>query len=123
MFGNRNRDGYAIFKATLNMLGRLWSYEFTSTHIAAITSGLIESNDEIHRYPSEQRSISAGGTHSKSAGGWQSAIAATGSDERILQALPQFKGYQTGSYIEIGQIAVPKEYTELMRARSVPGNN
>ena len=121
VLGNRGWGGYAISKAALNMLGRLYAYEFTGTHIAAIAPGLIESSMmeymctevDSDQFPALKRIQQA-----RQAGKVLSPLQAA---ERIMQALPYFKDYESGSYIDIRQILAPEEYAELMQARNVPG--
>jgi len=121
VLGNRGWGGYAISKAALNMLGRLYAHEFPNTHITAIAPGLIESSMmetmctqvDSDRFPALKRIQKA-----RREGRVLSPLQAA---ERILQALPHFKEYESGSYIDIRQILAPDEYAELMRARNVPG--
>lgn len=123
VLGNRGWGGYAISKAALNMLGRLYAHEFRHTHIAAIAPGLIESDMMAYmcaqvdsdQFPALKRIQQA-----RKTGKVLSPLQAA---ERVLHALPYFKDYESGSYIDIRQILAPEEYAELMQARNVPGNN
>lgn len=123
VLGNRGFGGYAISKGALNMLGRLYAHEFKHTHIAAIAPGLIESKMteymctevDSEEFPALKR-IQQAGINGNVLSPLQAA-------ERIMQALPHFKNYESGSYIDIRQILAPEEYAELMRARNVPGKH
>lgn len=118
VLGNNGWNGYAISKAALNMLGRLYAHEFTHTHISAIAPGLIDSKmmdtmcteGDSQRFPALQR-IQQAKQNGKVLTPKQAA-------ERILQALPHIKQYESGSFIDIRQILAPEEYEELMRKKT-----
>ncbi|MCG7874529.1 MAG: SDR family NAD(P)-dependent oxidoreductase [Candidatus Thiodiazotropha lotti] len=118
VLGNKGWGGYALSKSGLNMLGRLYAHEFGETHIAAIAPGLIESSmmdylcneADSDAYPALQRIRQArveGNT-----------LTPTAAAERILQALPEIKGYESGSYVDLRQIFAPDEYQALLKARN-----
>ncbi|MCG7894797.1 MAG: SDR family NAD(P)-dependent oxidoreductase [Candidatus Thiodiazotropha taylori] len=118
VLGNKGWGGYALSKSGLNMLGRLYAHEFDETHIAAIAPGLIESSmmdylcseADSDAFPALQRIRQA-----RDEGKTLSPSAAA---ERILQALPEIKGFESGSYIDLRQILAPDEYQALLEARN-----
>lgn len=116
VLGNKGWSGYALSKAALNMLGRLYAHEFTDTHIISIAPGLIESKmmdymcNEVdsHEFPALERIQRA-----RLEGKVLSPIQAA---ERIMKALAYFKDFESGSFIDIRQILALDEYEELMKA-------
>ena len=42
VLGNRGWGGYALSKAALNMLARLYAHEFPQTHLCALAPGIID---------------------------------------------------------------------------------
>lgn len=112
VLGNKGWGGYALSKAALNMLGRLYAHEFPDTHLIAVAPGLIESSmmgymcSEVdsEEFPAVRRIQLA-----REAGGVLSPEQAA---ERLLEALPHFGDYESGSFIDIRQILAPEEYAE-----------
>lgn len=105
ILGNRGWGGYALSKATLNMLARLYSQEFLNTHVSVIAPGLIDSammdylcvEPDAEEYPAVQRLRKARGT-----------VAMPKPDEaarRIASMLPKLLEFDSGSYIDIRQLA------------------
>jgi NAD(P)-dependent dehydrogenase (short-subunit alcohol dehydrogenase family) len=115
VLGNKGWSGYALSKAALNMLGRLYSHEFPTTHISAIAPGLIDTammdylcdEGDSASFPALRRIQEARGTEVMP-GPRQAA-------ERILTALPLLKGYESGSFVDIRQILAPEEYAALTK--------
>ncbi|MCG7897430.1 MAG: SDR family NAD(P)-dependent oxidoreductase [Candidatus Thiodiazotropha weberae] len=118
VLGNKGWGGYALSKSGLNMLGRLYAHELGETHITAIAPGLIESTmmdylcneADSHAYPALQR-IRQAREEGKT-------LTPTAAAERILKALPEIKGFESGSYIDLRQILAPDEYETLINARN-----
>ncbi len=115
VLGNKGWGGYALSKAALNMLGRLYAHEFPDTHIASIAPGLIETKmtdylcDEADKqqFPALRRIQQARGT--------STMLSPAAAAERILQSLEPLRDYESGSFVDIRQILAPEEYEELMR--------
>lgn len=114
VLGNRGWGGYALSKAALNMLGRLYSHELPDTHISAIAPGLIETpmtdylceEAENSEFPALQRIRAAKGTPVMQTPETVSA--------RILDALEPLREFPSGSFVDLRQIFAPEEYAELM---------
>ena len=113
VLGNRGWGGYALSKATLNMLARLYAHEFDGTHIAALAPGIINTAMMDHlcdeadagAFPALERLRQARGTS-----------AMPGPDEaagRVLSVLPQLRRYPSGSFVDIREILDPEEYARL----------
>ncbi|MCL7744660.1 SDR family NAD(P)-dependent oxidoreductase [Guyparkeria hydrothermalis] len=121
VLGNRGWGGYALSKATLNMLCRLYAHEFPDTHVAAIAPGLIDTRiidtlcdlKDTERFPALARIHAARGT--------EALLSPAAAAERLLEALPALKDFESGSFVDVRQILAPEEYEELMAARNRPG--
>lgn len=115
VLGNKGWGGYALSKAALNMLGKLYAHEFVETHIAAIAPGLIDTdmmayltdNADSETFPALKRLKAARDTEAM-----QSPRDAA---KRIFDALEPLKEYASGSFVDLRQIFAPQEYAELMK--------
>lgn len=115
VLGNKGWSGYALSKAALNMLAKLYAHEFGQTHIMSIAPGLIETEmmaylcDEADsdKFPALKRIQNARGT--------DKMLSPVQAAERILTSMPKLKDYVSGSFIDLREILAPEEYAELMR--------
>ena len=115
VLGNKGWGRYALSKASLNMLGKLYAHEFSGTHITSIAPGLIDTdmmsyltdNADSEAFPALKRLQAARGTEVM-----QSPRQAA---ERIFEALGPLKTYESGSFVDLRQIFAPDEYAELMK--------
>lgn len=115
VLGNRGWGAYAMSKASLNMLMRLYSHEFPSTHLSALAPGLIDSAmmdylcevPDTNAFPALQRLRDARGTE-RMPGPREAA-------GRVLDVLPELRRFASGSFVDIRQILAPEEYEALMR--------
>jgi NAD(P)-dependent dehydrogenase (short-subunit alcohol dehydrogenase family) len=99
--GNKGWSGYALSKAALNMMARLYAHEFPDTHVSAFAPGLVRTRlqDEIFdtvdscRYPSTQALKDAIGTERMpephAAGGL------------LVDAIARLPRYPSGSFLDI----------------------
>ncbi|MFP4154784.1 MAG: SDR family NAD(P)-dependent oxidoreductase [Halothiobacillaceae bacterium] len=119
VLGNRGSSGYALSKAALNMLLRLYARELPQAHVSALAPGLIDSrmidtlcsaSDPV-RFPALERIRAARGT--------DRMLAPREAAERVLSVLPALLDFPSGEFVDIRQIDAPEEYAELM-ARSRP---
>ena len=121
VLGNRGWGGYALSKAGLNMLCRLYAHEFEDSHISAVAPGLVDTRiidtllerADAERFPALQRIQAARGT--------DTLLTPERAAERLLEALPALKDYESGSFIDLRQILAPEEYEQLMAARNRAG--
>ncbi|MCP4408614.1 MAG: SDR family NAD(P)-dependent oxidoreductase [Gammaproteobacteria bacterium] len=117
VLGNKGWGGYALSKATLNMLAQLYAHEFPDTHISALAPGLIDTammdylcvEPDPVVYPALNRIRNARGTDVMAS----PDIAA----ERIISVLEEVRRFPSGSFVDIRQILEPEEYQKLMSAR------
>ena len=117
VLGNKGWNAYALSKAALNMLTKLYAHELPLTHLCAIAPGLIDSpmmdylcvEPSTDTFPALRRLRDARGTEVMP--GPREAA------ERILAAWPYFKDYPSGSFIDIREILAPEEYQAMMAGR------
>lgn len=117
VLGNKGWNGYAISKAALNMLLRLYSHEFPDTHLSAIAPGLIDTammdylcvEPDPGEYPALGRIRAARGTDTMP--GPRAAA------ERVLEVVDRLKTFDSGSFVDIRQLIAPEEYAALMQVR------
>lgn len=122
VLGNKGWGGYALSKATLNMLARLYSHEFPNTHISALAPGLIDTammdylcvEPDPVLYPALNRIRNARGTDVMAS---PDVVA-----ERIISVLEEICEYPSGSFVDIRQILEPEEYQKLMSVRHPTGS-
>ncbi len=114
VLGNKGWGGYALSKAALNMLGKLYAHEFQDTHIASIAPGLIATKmtdylcDEAdnEQFPALKRIQQARGT--------AVMLSPEEASQRIMQSLQPLREFESGSFVDLRQILAPQEYAELM---------
>lgn len=113
VLGNRGWSGYALSKATLNMLAKLYAHEFPDAHITALAPGIIDTammgtlceRSDAARFPALERLRQARGT-----------AAMPNPEEaasRILSVLPALRKHPSGSFVDIREILEPDEYARL----------
>jgi NAD(P)-dependent dehydrogenase (short-subunit alcohol dehydrogenase family) len=117
VLGNRGWGGYALSKATLNMLARLYAHEFPDTHITALAPGIVDTPMMDHlcdeadavAFPALERLRAARGTDAMP--GPEKAA------ERLLSALPALTAMPSGSFVDIRELTDPDEYARLFGSR------
>jgi benzil reductase ((S)-benzoin forming) len=99
--GNRGWNGYALSKATLNMLTMQYAHEFPHTHLTAFAPGLVHTamqdmlcNEiDTEKYPSIDALKNAFGTESMPEPEAAGAI--------IAKAFEQLHYYPSGSFVDL----------------------
>lgn len=120
VMGNKGWGGYALSKAALNMLGRLYSHEFPDTHIAAIAPGLIDTAMMDYLCVEPDPAVYPALVRIREARGTPVMPGAPEAARRVLQAAPQLTAWPSGEFIDIRQILAPEEYAALLKTRQ-PG--
>ncbi len=113
VLGNRGWGGYALSKAALNMLAKLYAHEFRQTHVAALAPGIIDTAMMDHlcdeadpeAFPALKRLRRARGTAAM-----PSPLEAA---ERVVSVLPGLRQRPSGSFVDIREILEPEEYARL----------
>ncbi|RRQ20560.1 SDR family NAD(P)-dependent oxidoreductase [Thiohalobacter thiocyanaticus] len=116
VLGNKGWNGYAISKAALNMVLRLYSHEFPNTHISAIAPGLIDTAmmDYLCVEPDPEEFPALG--RIREARGTQTMPGPREAAERVLGVVGKLREFDSGSFVDIRQLIAPEEYAALMRA-------
>lgn len=117
VLGNRGWSGYALSKAALNMLAKLYAHEFPATHISALAPGIIDTamTDylckavDVQHFPAIKRLRQARGTASM-----PDPLQAAG---RVVSILPALRDRPSGSFVDIREILEPDEYQRLFGPR------
>jgi NAD(P)-dependent dehydrogenase (short-subunit alcohol dehydrogenase family) len=115
VLGNRGWGGYALSKAALNMLARLYAREFTGSHISALAPGIIDTpmmdylceKADSGAFPALNRLRKARGTEAMPG----PEVAA----ERLVSILPRLREQPSGSFVDIRELLDPEEYARVFR--------
>lgn len=117
VLGNRGWGAYALSKATLNMLARLYAHEFGDSHLCALAPGIVDTammdhlcdEADAEAFPALQRLRAARGSAAMP-GPLEAA-------EKVLSVLPGLREYDSGDFVDIRQILDPEAYRRLFGAR------
>ena len=102
--GNRGWGGYAISKASLNMLAQLYAHEMPETHLTALAPGLIHTRmqdylchdvDRQH-YPSIERLAEAYGS--------EAMPEIDAAAERIARCFGQCLDHESGRFVDLRRL-------------------
>jgi len=113
VLGNRGWGGYALSKATLNMLAKLYANEFERTHVSALAPGIIDTammdylceQADADRFPALGRLRQARAT-----GQMPDPL---GAAARIVSVLPDLREWPSGSFVDVREILEPEEYARI----------
>jgi NAD(P)-dependent dehydrogenase (short-subunit alcohol dehydrogenase family) len=116
ILGNKGWGGYALSKAALNMLARLYAHELPDTHITAVAPGLVDTTmmdylcavPDPEDFPALRRIRDARGSATMP----RPAEAA----ERLLSVLTRLRERESGSYVDIREILDPEDHQALLAA-------
>lgn len=99
--GNRGWGGYALSKAALNMLTKLYAREMPNTHFTAFAPGLIDTRmqDYLCTEVDDQNFASIGSI--KAARDTDEMPQPKEAGQKIGQCIPQLRQYESGSFIDI----------------------
>lgn len=118
VLGNKGWGGYALSKAALNMLTKLYAHEFPDTHLCALAPGIIDTRMMDHlceeadadSFPALQRLRDARGT--------DSMPTPRTAAERVIRILPDLKQRPSGAFVDLREILDPASHARLYGARS-----
>jgi len=117
ILGNRGWGGYALSKAALNMLAKLYAHEFPDTHISALAPGIVDTpmmdylcdEADAQAFPALHRLRDARGT--------EVMPDPAGAAEKITRMFPLLCERASGSFIDIREILEPDRFNELYGSR------
>ncbi|MGM0444650.1 MAG: SDR family NAD(P)-dependent oxidoreductase [Fibrobacterota bacterium] len=120
VLGNRGWSGYALSKAAVNMIARLYAQEMEESHLTALAPGLIET--AMTRYLMHEVDQGKFTAVRRIAEAKENGVMLSPSDaaRRVIATLEKLRTYESGSFLDIRQIVSPEEYDALMQARSGP---
>lgn len=113
VLGNRGWGAYALSKASLNMLAKLYAHELDDTHIAALAPGILDTammdylceQADAEAFPALQRLRAARGT--------AAMLDPPQAAQRVLSILASLRERPSGSFVDIREILDPAEYARL----------
>ena len=113
ILGNKGWGSYALSKAALNMLAKLYAHEFPDTHISALAPGIIDTAMMTHlceeadadAFPALRRLREARGTEAMPDPGTAA--------RRVLSVLPALRAEPRGSFVDIRKLLDPDAYARL----------
>jgi NAD(P)-dependent dehydrogenase (short-subunit alcohol dehydrogenase family) len=117
ILGNRGWGGYALSKATLNMLARLYAHEFPDTHIAALAPGIIDTAMMDHLCEEADADAFPALERLRRARGTEAMPDPRRAAQQVLSVLPQLNEWPSGSFVDIREILDPKGYAKLYGSR------
>ncbi len=99
--GNKGWGGYALSKATLNMLMQLYAHEMPASKLIALAPGLVDTgmqdylceDVDTQEYPSVQKLVAARNT--------QAMPGPREAADNILAALPRLDALESGSFVDL----------------------
>lgn len=117
VFGNKGWGGYALSKAALNMLAKLYAHEFPGTHLSAVAPGIIDTAMMVHLCEEADAQAFPALERLREARGTAAMPGPNEAAERLVSVLPQLKDRPSGSFIDIREILDPDGYARLYQGR------
>jgi len=116
ILGNRGWGSYALSKATLNMMAKLYAHEFPDTHICALAPGIIDTSmmdylceeADAQAFPALKRLRDARST--------ETMPSPSTAADKIIAVLPKLQERPSGSFIDIREILEPEVFKKLYGA-------
>jgi NAD(P)-dependent dehydrogenase (short-subunit alcohol dehydrogenase family) len=123
VLGNRGWGSYALSKAALNMLARLYAHEFATSHVCALAPGIIDTAmmdylcgpADAERFPALKR-LRKARSSALMPGPAQAA-------QQLISVLPQLRERPSGSFIDIRKILDPPGYARLFGGNPTGGGS
>jgi len=117
VLGNKGWGGYALSKAALNMLAKLYAHEFPDTHVSAVAPGIIDTAMMVHLCEEADAEAFPALERLREARGTAAMPGPNEAAERLVYVLPQLKDWPSGSFIDIREILDPDGYARLYQGR------
>jgi benzil reductase ((S)-benzoin forming) len=113
VLGNKGWSGYALSKAALNMLARLYARELTGTHITSVAPGIIDTAMMDHLYEGADAETFPALKRLRQARGTEAMPGPVVAAERLISILPRLKDRPSGSFVDIREILDPDAHARL----------
>lgn len=117
ILGNKGWGGYALSKATLNMLAKLYAHEFPDTHIAAVAPGIIDTAMMDHLCDEADAEAFPALNRLRQARGTEAMPGPLAAAERMVSVLQRLKDWPSGSFVDIREILDPEAYARLYQPK------
>jgi len=116
ILGNRGWGSYALSKATLNMMAKLYAHEFPNTHICALAPGIIDTS--MMDYLCEEADAAAfpALNRLRDARGTEVMPDPSTAADKIIAVLSQLQERPSGSFVDIREILEPELFNKLYGA-------
>ena len=99
--GNKGWSAYALSKATLNMLAKLYSHEFGETHLTALAPGLVHTAMQDYLCTEVDTALFPSIKKLKYAMDTPRMPSPEEAAKVIADAVPRLKGYPSGSFVDL----------------------
>ncbi|MEN8168016.1 MAG: SDR family NAD(P)-dependent oxidoreductase [Pseudomonadota bacterium] len=113
VLGNKGWGGYALSKAALNMLAKLYAHEFAQTHISAVAPGIIDTTMMDYLCDEADAGAFPALGRLQLARGSEAMPGPLDAAERLVSILPRLKDWPSGSFVDIREILDPEGYARL----------
>ncbi len=117
VLGNRGWGGYALSKAALNMLVKLYAHEFPRSHLTALAPGIIDTAMMDHLCTEADSEAFPALERLRDARGTQAMPGPRDAARRVLSVVPRLRDWPSGSFVDIREILDPEGYAELFGQR------
>lgn len=115
VLGNKGWGGYALSKAALNMLAKLYAHEFPDTHISALAPGIIDTAMMDHLCEDADADAFPALNRLREARGTEAMPGPQGAARKVVSVLDRLRDWPSGSFVDIRQILAPGQYAALYR--------
>lgn len=113
VLGNKGWGGYALSKAALNMLAKLYAHEFAGTHISALAPGIIDTAMMDHLCDEADADAFPALHRLREARGTEIMPGPLGAAEKIVSVLASLRERPSGEFVDIREILSPDLYRQL----------
>lgn len=113
VLGNKGWGGYALSKAALNMLAKLYASEFPDTHISALAPGIIDTAMMNHLCEEADADAFPALNRLREARGTDAMPGPPGAAEKVVSVLARLRERPSGDFVDIRELLDPARYAAL----------
>ncbi len=118
VLGNKGWGGYALSKAALNMLARLYAHEFPQSHISAVAPGIIDTPLMDHLCEEADAEAFPALKRLREARGSEAMPGPREAARRLLDQLEAIRRRPSGAFVDLRELTDPEAYARLYGHRS-----